>query len=59
MAYPPARSVRAELAIGIHEGGYCVPGKDWGGPQDDRTRLPDTDNDHEYLLTLPGVNDRA
>lgn len=52
--YPQARSVNADLKIGIHEGSYCAPGKDWGGPQDTRlaAHYPDTDNDHEYLLDL-------
>lgn len=58
MAKPPIRSVNADLKTGIHEGSYSQPGKDWGGPQDSRSAraLPDTDNDHEYLLDLPGVN---
>lgn len=56
MACAPSRSANADLRIGLHEGSYCAPGKDWGGPQDDRTRIPDTDNDHEFLLDLPGVN---
>lgn len=56
MAYAAPRSVNSELRIGVHEGSYNVPGKDWGGPQDARTRIPDTDNDAEAMLRLPGDN---
>lgn len=49
--YPPSRSACNELLIGIHEGSYCAPGKDWGGPRDARLRLPDTDDDHEALVS--------
>lgn len=48
--YAQPRSANKELRLGIHEGSLCAPGKDWGGPQDEHTRYPDSDNDHECLV---------
>ena len=40
MAYPKTRSVCADLAYGISEGSYNMPGKDWGQNHPDIV-LPD------------------
>lgn len=56
--YPEPRSANAELLIGMCEGGRSMPGKDWGGPQDGRSRSPYPDGGYAPELIDSKENNR-